>query len=151
MDLQDGAHAIIVWKNKILLFHRDNDPTISSPDCWQLPGGGIEKGETPLKALKRELLEEVSYAPVNLEFLAKVSRKNRENSFVYFSFVDDKQAKFFRLGQDEGQEIEFFTVDEALRLRLTPGIKHYLSTYKETFLEALENKDFSKLRTKVVA
>ena len=47
----NGSSAIIIHKNKILLFHRDNIPTIPYPDHWQLPGGGIEKGETPLVAL----------------------------------------------------------------------------------------------------
>ncbi|KKQ41694.1 MAG: Hydrolase, NUDIX family [Microgenomates group bacterium GW2011_GWC1_37_8] len=48
----DSAFAIICWKNKILLFLRDNIRTIPYPNHWQLPGGGVEKGETPFKALK---------------------------------------------------------------------------------------------------
>ena len=40
-------------------------------DAWQLPQGGIDKGETELDALYRELEEEVGLAPEQVSLVAK--------------------------------------------------------------------------------
>ena len=61
MKPKAGSAVLIMSPDRILLFHRDNISTISSPDCWQLVGGGIEKGETPKEGLIKEVKEEVCF------------------------------------------------------------------------------------------
>ena len=52
MDYRDSAFAIILHSHHILLVKaRDKD-------TWQLPGGRIESGESPVDAVIREVKEE---------------------------------------------------------------------------------------------
>ena len=54
--LRPGAYAILPHKGSILLTVQFAE----EPDI-QLPGGGIDEGETPLSALHREVLEETGW------------------------------------------------------------------------------------------
>jgi len=45
---------------RVLMFH-DRDPGIPGSGWWALPGGGIDGGETPREAARRELAEESGY------------------------------------------------------------------------------------------
>mgnify|MGYP001094847252 CR=1 FL=1 len=51
-----GAYAILPRGGNVLLTHQDN-PT---PEV-QLPGGGIDPGESPISALHREVFEETGW------------------------------------------------------------------------------------------
>lgn len=120
--MKDGASAVIISNNKVLLFQRDNIPGIPFPDCWQLPGGGIEEGETPLEGLQRELAEEVTYVPKKIIYLGYFDNILGKNH-IFISIVSSEEEEKFKHNPDEGQRIGFFTIEEALNLKLTPGLR----------------------------
>lgn len=53
---QPAARAIIIHDGQLLVMHRNK----FDDEYYTLIGGGIEHGETPEQALKREVLEETS-------------------------------------------------------------------------------------------
>lgn len=52
-DAPVGYAVVALWRRGRLLMVR-----VRGRDCWELPGGGIEEGETPRQAAVRELREE---------------------------------------------------------------------------------------------
>lgn len=55
-----GVKALLFRGERLLLLHRRPDLDLG-PGAWDLPGGGVEKDEPLLPALRREILEETGY------------------------------------------------------------------------------------------
>ena len=67
LPLRIGVGAIVLNKeNKVLVGKRKDNPI----DKWQMPQGGVNKNESFLTAMKRELLEETSIK--NIEILKEL-------------------------------------------------------------------------------
>jgi 8-oxo-dGTP pyrophosphatase MutT (NUDIX family) len=70
---QRCAMLLIVTDDRRLLMHlRDDKPTIVHPACWAGFGGALEAGETPLEAVRREMLEETGIDVAAPEFVTDI-------------------------------------------------------------------------------
>lgn len=142
----DSCTVIICWKDKVLLFLRDDKHDIPAPNRWQLPGGGLEKDETPESCIKRELKEEVSHIPKDLRFFTKIKMPDGSHVYIYYAFVGDREAKYFKKGKYEGQDVSFFTLDEMEKLSLTPTLRNYLKGNRKALSKAILNKSFTNFK-----
>jgi len=120
-----GAYALLPREGKLLLTCQfDPDPDI------QLPGGGIDPGESPLPALHREVLEETGWT---------VSSPRHFGSFRRFIFMPEydlwaeKLCHIFlarplrRLGppREENHIALWMDPSEAVHKLCNPGDQHF--------------------------
>ncbi len=68
-QLRISVLALFVDRNEVLLLHQMTPP---EPDCWDLPGGGLDPAEDLLTGLQREVLEETGIQHFTVEALLTV-------------------------------------------------------------------------------
>ena len=133
------ASAVIVSKdNKILFGFQDSASKSAYPDCWHIPGGGVEEGETPIQAMQREVKEEVGIDVSNYtaELVDDTARKTsskqlkgtKEMVYVDMHFNDfkivisDKNADEIEISLSDGEFVKYMWCDipKLKNIKLTP-------------------------------
>jgi len=66
------AALLVTPDRRYLLQLRDDKPDIWFPGFWGLFGGGVDAGETPEEALRRELHEELGFQPGQAAYFTQV-------------------------------------------------------------------------------
>ena len=132
-----GANVILLDKfNRILLHHRIDK------DCWGLPGGAMELGESLEETAKRETLEEIGLTCKDLKLFNIYSGPD-----LYYRYPDGNEvynvtASFLcknyygeiAVDLHEGRDAGFFALDnipENLSSPIRVIIKEFLSRFDE--------------------
>ena len=99
-----GVFAIVFNEKKeaLLLKRRDYD-------LWNLPGGGVEAGETPNQGLKREVMEEVG-AKISAYKLCGIYYKKGKDEIVFAYLV--KLKPFVFKPTPEARQMAYFPADK---------------------------------------
>ena len=118
-----GVFGIIFdEQGRVLLCHRRDH------DLWNLPGGALEAGESPLDGLKREVKEETGLI-VEIFKLLRVYTKPVNNDIV-FAFICNVTGGKIILN-DEADRVEYFEIEK---------IPHNTSTKQvERIMDAIAN------------
>ena len=124
-----GAYAILPLGNGLLLTHQDEP----EPE-FQLPGGGIDPGESPISALHREVFEETGW------HIARPRRLGAFRRFTYMPEYDlwaEKVCSVYiarpvrRLSEptEAGHTALWMDVDTAIDALANPGDRHFTRRY----------------------
>lgn len=94
------ALALLENQGRWLLQLRDDVAGIVAPGTWGLFGGHLEPGESPEQALRRELMEEISYAAGTLRLWCHHRNAQRLASYFHGPLTVPLQALTLLEGQD---------------------------------------------------
>lgn len=115
---------------RILCQLRDDKPGIICPGCWSpTPGGQVESNEHPRDAIVRELLEEFEARVANLSELITITETEQNIRGVYHAFSADLDMPMGDIRCHEGQRVDFFTPEEAMKLPQHPVSRKILGEF----------------------
>lgn len=130
--------GIVVLDNKILLLKRVK-PSTDGLGLWELPGGGLEYGETPNQALIRELKEETGLDIVIIKPAYTFTKIREDYQTVGIGFLCIPKNDHVRLS-DEHTDYCFVTIEKAKELLDKEIYNDIIYTIEEYYL----GRDFSK-------
>lgn len=122
-----GAYAVLIRNGEVLLTHQAQpEPEV------QLPGGGIDAGESPLRALRREVFEETGWS------IATPRRVGAYRRFAYMPEYDlwaEKVCLIYvarpvlQLGPptEAGHSAIWAPLDQAAGLLASAGDRHMMA------------------------
>lgn len=142
-----GARGIIINKdNKIAIFNKSNK------NEYKLPGGGIDEGEEPKEAFKREALEETGCEIEIISSLGTIEEHKSLDNFKQISYIfvaqvvnDTHKLNLTQKEKDEGAKLLWVDKDEALKL-----ITECFDNLKASKYENLYHSKFIVLRDRYI-
>ena len=129
------AVHIVSADGKILFGRKDSAKGGVYPDCWHIPGGGVDEGETDEQAMRREILEEtgITVDPSQLRLIddqgAGESVKQlgsgeevlvKMQFSIYVTILDELASEIKITAGDDLVDFMWFTFDELSTITLTP-------------------------------
>lgn len=117
VELPTSVCAVCITKDKEVLMVKQYRHPIEEV-CIELPGGFVDKGETPEEAIRRELQEETAYQFDEIISLGKIAANPGVlNNFTYFFLATGgKPNGKQKLDEHEFLDVEKISMDELKRM-----------------------------------
>lgn len=99
-----------------------------SPNCWDLVGGHVEKGEALDVAIVRECKEEVGLTPLALEHVTTLFEENHSKTPFHIFTIRYWEGGAPSLLGSEHSKLGWFTLEEVSEVNLAlPGYRPVIS------------------------
>lgn len=149
--LFEAVGCVCILQKKLLLLRRNQEK--SYPDHWGLPSGKREENETSIQAALRELFEETGILRTahNLKFIDTLNIRTADFTFLYTLYVCElTEGTIIKMNASEHSAFGWYSSDEALQLKLVPGLEECLRiVFPELQLSYVQLDLFSDIRTKI--
>ncbi|AWF81043.1 DNA mismatch repair protein MutT [Microbulbifer sp. A4B17] len=109
-----GSKVAYIIEDKLLVYKRDDFPSIPFPGLWDFPGGGREGNESPEECALRELDEEFSLRIPSTRFIYKKKVESQFGNGYSFFFViqgTPNEVESIKFG-NEGQYWKLMPIGE---------------------------------------
>ena len=117
-------------EGRVLLQLRDNNPGIPYPNRWGTFGGQIEEGETPDRAIAREIREELEYEVSDPEYFGNFPFDGYD---IYMYRIVDYNLALDNLTVKEGRKGKFFSLEEAKEVDCAFNCREIVIAYFNMF------------------
>lgn len=97
-------------------------PDRKNKSYWGFWGGGVQPGETPVKTIERELIEEIGFLPDIVKFYPLHKMVSNDESFEYDTFLATVPSEFIPVVNDESEGYAWVNYDR-YPAPLHPGAK----------------------------
>ena len=100
---------------------------------WELPGGGLDHGESIVSCLKREIREEsgleVTFVADHLSFFFTCKKDSVERPWIANAIYEIKLANLNFTPSSECVEVRFFTPEEAQKLHAFANVHEFAKLF----------------------
>jgi 8-oxo-dGTP diphosphatase len=113
-----GSKGLVYIGDKIIVYRRSQDAPVYA-GAIDVPGGGLEAGETPFETFKREVKEEfgLDITTEHIVYARRYASAQLPGKFGWFAVAKlPAAAKELIVFGDEGDEYMLMTVEEYLAL-----------------------------------
>ena len=117
-----GARALVIHNDQVLLVKH------TYQKGWYTIGGMVDKGETPLQAVSRELFEEVGLILFERPELFGIYHSNQEKRDDYVAFYTVKKFNLTESFSPEIADKQWFSLNN-LPKEVTPATKRRVEEY----------------------
>ena len=124
IDTHRVSKIIATYNNKILMLQKKNGQ-------FELPGGHIQKGESPIDGAKRELFEETG---IDIKVIKQIT--SNSNRVLYRGYINTNNIKL----SSEHKSFRFVSEKDLFKLPLSRWSKKDLAFLKPRKITSMEEE-----------